>query len=134
MGRLIVEPVDGAAQESARRFQFNGAGGVVAIGGPPADLGGDVDLSIRYRLDASAAGPVRLLLGDAAIDIGRSLSTGDWRVTSIPLSCFQSVDRSHVSAVRIAAPMGLSLSIDDVRLTPSQDGACPAMTKSTDGR
>lgn len=133
-GGLTVEPVDGAAQESARRFHFARAGGVIAIGGPPSDLGGDFDLTLRYRLDAPAAGPVRLLLGNAAVDIGPLLTAGDWDLARIPLSCFQGVDRLRVPAVKITGPTGLSLSIDDVRLTPSQGGACPATTGLTDGR
>jgi beta-glucosidase len=133
-GRLTVEPVDGAAQESARRFQFVGAGGVIAIGGPPTDLGGDFDLTFRYRIDAPAAGPVRLLLGNAAVYIGELLTSSDWDLASIPLSCFVGVDRSRISTVKIAAPAGLSLSIEDARLTPSQGAACPVQTGPNDGR
>jgi len=134
MGRVTVEPVDGAAQESARRFHFTGSGGVVAIGGPPSDLGGDFDLTLRYRVEAPATGPVRLLLGDATVDIGPLLTTGDWRAVSVPLSCFEGANRSRVSAVKVAAPADLSLSIDDVRLTPSAGGDCPAREGSTSGR
>ena len=126
-GRLTVEPVDGAGQESARRFRFHGAGGVASIGGPPVDLGGPFDLSIRYRVETAAKGPVHLRVGDGAVEIGHRLLTGvsgRWDTLGVPLSCFAG-DHSRVSAIRLTAPAGFSVSIDEVRLVPAEGGSCP---------
>ncbi len=129
--RVQVSPVDGAAQESARRLAFSGPGRAI-ITGPALDLSADSAagraLVLRFRIDRGDAGDFRLGFGDAVMDWPASTGPG-WQQAVIPLRCFPgasatkfgSVDRLLiVEGTRVSA-----LTIEDVRLVDAPAGPCP---------
>lgn len=116
-GALAMAPIDGLAQESARRFRFVEDGGVIVVGGPPLVLDPHWAVSIRYRADAA----LRLKIGEA----DATLPAGDWRTAVIPLRCFSGAAPTNAGALQLTAPTGTEAALEDLRLVES-DAACPA--------
>lgn len=112
---LAMAPIDGLAQESARRFRFVADGAVIVVGGPPLALDPDWAVSIRYRADA----PVALKIGTAEA----ALAAGDWRTAVVPLRCFSGAVPAQVNALQFTAPTGAGVTLEDIRLVVS-DAAC----------
>ena len=117
-GGVTMAPIDGLAQESARRFRFSGDGASAAIGGPPTVVDPTLALSIRYRADA----PVRLAIGRAEVTLAAS---DDWTTAVTPLGCFRDAGSERLSQIQIAAPTGAEVSIEDLRLETFGMMACP---------
>lgn len=132
LGRVAAEPVDGAAQESARRFRFVGDGGTVVIERPPGDLSAMSAFVLRLRPDRLPGG-ARLMVGEASVALPPA-SSDDWITVSAPFACFAGADLKQVSALRLTAPAGSVLSLDDARLAPSADAVCPASDGGADVR
>lgn len=126
--RVQVAPLDGAAQESARRLSFSGPGRAI-ITGPALDLtqgDGALALAIRFRLEPGSGDAFRLGFGDGSIAWPASAGP-DWSEVAVPLRCFSgphgqdSVDRPLiVEALRPA-----TISLEDVRLVRTPAAACP---------
>lgn len=117
-GGLSMTPIDGRAQESARRFHFTADGSTVVIGGPPTPSDPALAVSIRYRADA----PVRVAIGPGAVALP---AASDWTTTAVPLRCFQGAEPARLSQVQITAPTGSEVSIEDLRLVAPTTDACP---------
>ncbi|MGV3577921.1 glycoside hydrolase family 3 N-terminal domain-containing protein [Brevundimonas sp.] len=117
-GGVTLTPIDGVAQESARRFRFAADTASVAVGGPPTAVDPTLALSLRYRADA----PARLSIGRATVPLARA---DDWTTAVIPLGCFRDADPARLSQIQIAAPAGAEVSLEDLRLTPFGMVACP---------
>lgn len=128
--RVQVSPVDGVAQESARRLTFSGLGRAI-ITGPALDLSanGSVGraLAVRFRIERGDAGDFRLGFGDAVMEWPASPGTG-WQQAIIPLRCFPEADAtSFVSVDRLLIVEGTGasvLAIEDVRLIDAPPGPC----------
>lgn len=128
--RVQVAPVDGAAQESARRLTFSGPGRAI-ITGPALDLtegDGALALAVRFRLEAGSGDAFRLGFGDGLIAWPASAGP-DWTEVSVPLRCFDgpngrqtnSVDRPLiVEALRPGV-----ISLEDVRIVQASGAGCP---------
>lgn len=128
--RVQVSPVDGAAQESARRLTFSGPGRAI-ITGPALDLSADSAsgraLVVRFRIDRGDADDFRLGFGDAVMDWPASSGPG-WQQAVIPLRCFPGADGTtfgSVDRLLIVEGTGVSaLAIEDVRLVDAPAGSC----------
>ncbi|MFC5344346.1 glycoside hydrolase family 3 N-terminal domain-containing protein [Brevundimonas staleyi] len=116
-GGVTLTPIDGLAQESARRFRFATEDAVVIVGGPPTPAGSELAMSIRYRADA----PVRLGVGRSSV----ALPASDWTTTVTPLGCFPELDPTTVSQIQIDAPAGAEVAVEDLRLVEFGVQACP---------
>ena len=129
--RVQVSPVDGTAQESARRLAFTGPGRAI-ITGPALDLSADSApgraLVVRFRIDRGDSGDFRLGFGDAVMDWPASPGPG-WQQAVIPLRCFPGADATTFGSVdRLLIVEGArvsALSIEDVRLIDAPAGPCP---------
>jgi len=129
--RVQVAPVDGAAQESARRLVFSGPGRAI-ITGPAIDLSGDDAaaraLAVRYRLERGGPGDFRLGLGDQIMAWPTPPGPG-WHQAIIPLRClpgattasFDSIDRLLI----VEGRRDSALAIEDVRVVDAPAGPCP---------
>lgn len=124
-GSVAYEIVDGAAQESARRFTFSKPGSAW-LGGRSVDLSalakGGYALSVRYR---------RADQGGATIWFGvegaqrRLPAVGAWATASAALSCLDGADLSKVGKPFVLRADGPAvLEIEDVRLVKSAPAAC----------
>ena len=128
--RVQVAPVDGTAQESARKLTFSGPGRAI-ITGPALDLTATTEddhaLSLRFRIDQGASADFQLGLGDQLTGWPAASGAG-WQQATIPLRClpgagaasFASVDRFLI--VEAAGPAALS--IEDVRLVRLPHAPC----------
>jgi beta-glucosidase len=128
--RVQVAPVDGTAQESARKLIFSGPGRAI-ITGPALDLTGTAEdhhaLIIRFRIDQGVSDDFQLGIGDQLTGWPAATGTG-WQEATIPLRClpgagaasFASVDRFLI--VEAARPAALS--IEDVRLVRLPHAPC----------
>ncbi|WGM31926.1 glycoside hydrolase family 3 N-terminal domain-containing protein [Brevundimonas sp. NIBR11] len=119
-GGVVMAPIDGLAQESARRFRFTTAGASAAVGGPPTAVDPTLALSLRYRADA----PVALSIGRATVTLDRAI---DWTTAVVPLGCFREADPARISQIQIAAPAGSEVAIEDLGLGTFGMVACPAL-------
>ena len=117
-GGVAMTPVDGAAQESARRFRFAAGPAAVVIGGPPTPSDPALAVSIRYRADA----PVRVAIGPGAVTLS---AAPDWTTTVVPLGCFDGADPVRLSQFQITGATGSDVSIEDLRIVTPATGACP---------
>jgi beta-glucosidase len=117
-GGLSMTPIDGAAQESARRFRFATENAVVVIGGPPTPSDPTLAVSIRYRADA----PVRVAIGPGAVALPVA---PNWTTTAVPLRCFEGAEPARLSQFQITASTGSEISIEDLRLVSPATDACP---------
>ncbi|HYC97202.1 exo 1,3/1,4-beta-D-glucan glucohydrolase [Brevundimonas sp.] len=136
-GVVTLRAADGVAQESALGLTFTGGQGEAVIAARPVDLtrqtNGEMALHLRYRVDASPAGPVRLSVGAGAVDatsLFRDAPRGQWRTVKVRLSCFRDAG-ADVAAVD--QPFGLStdaafaITVEDIRLASNEgDAICPA--------
>jgi beta-glucosidase len=132
---LTVRPVDLAAQEDARQFEWSGSGqGAVAISGPSADLTRQLNnafaLAIDWRVDAPPAKRVVISFGDQSLDVSqiiRAVPATGISTTTIPLRCFPRADFSKIgSPLTLATDGALRLTIAKVRLEPiSSADTCP---------
>ena len=130
--RVQVSPVDGEAQESARRLAFSGPGRAI-ITGPALELSAESAagraLAVRFRIERGDAGDFRLGFGDALMEWPASAGPG-WQRAVIPLRCFPGADTTPFGSVdRLLIVEGArvsALSIEDVRLVDAPAGSCPA--------
>lgn len=134
-GAVSARPVDLSAQEDARQFSWNRDGGF-AIYGPAVDYtqqhSEGASLTIEWRIDQRAVGPIHLSIGEASLDIGNITDekpVGTLLQTQIPLRCFGAAGAklNAVSApFRIAAPKGFVATIRSIRIETAKDNiACP---------
>lgn len=115
-----------------------GHDGVLRIGGRPADLHAaaaeGMAVTLRYRIDAPPAAPVRLaaLCGKrcaGAVDVTAALKAapvGAWRTLSVGLGCFaaKGADLSQVEAPMALETSGrFAITVADIRLA-REEGAC----------
>ena len=136
-GAVTVTPVDDLAQETGRRFTFDGsATGSARISGDPVNLSrqanGELTLSFRYRVDAAPTAATILSVGQGGVDIGgilRSAPADQWRTLRVRLSCFQTAgsDVSRVGTPFSLATSGtLQVSLSEIRLASHEnDSVCP---------
>lgn len=129
--RVQVAPVDGLAQESARRLSFTGPGRAI-ITGPALDLsreeGRALALSIRFRLEPGAGDAFRLGFGDGMI--GWPAAAGsDWNQIAVPLGCFSGPQGQNPNGVDrpliVEASRPATISLEDVRLIEDPAARCP---------
>ncbi len=124
-GTIAVRPVDISAQEDARQFTWN-ADGALSIEGPAINLMRQLDegfvLLLDWRIDHAGAGPVRVSLGGATVDLGpmvRAAPEGSVVQTRVSLRCFHDAG-ANLAAVgaplRIAASAGFAASVRNVRI------------------
>jgi beta-glucosidase len=124
-------------QEAGRQLAFAGAGDAyAAFAGPAVDFGfetnADMSLLVQYRVDEAPAGPVRLSLGGAGLDVTPVLAAaprGEWRDLKIRLACFRDAG-ANIGAVtepfRLSTAGRLTVSLRTVKLTTDPAGAiCP---------
>ena len=129
--RVQLTPVDGVAQESARRLSFSGPGRAI-ITGPAMDLSeedvGALALGIRFRVESGSAGAFRLGFGDGLID-WPAVAGSDWNQISVPLHCFSGSNaRGAISVDRlliVEASGSATMSLEDVRLVEAPAAGCP---------
>ena len=129
--RVEVTPVDGTAQESARKLTFSGPGRAI-ITGPALDLTATTEvhhaLSVRFRIDLGASSDFQLGIGDQLTAWPAAPGSG-WQQATLPLGClpggdvasFASVDRLLI----VEATGPAAMSIEDVRLVRVPDAPCP---------
>lgn len=138
-GSISNRPIDLSAQEDAQQFIWN-ANGTLGINGPKIDLSKALTsgsaLSIEWRIDQAAAGPVLLSLGEAALNISATINAkpaGSVLQTKLPLRCFSEAG-SNLNAVtsplKIEAPKGFTATIRNVSIIAGDGAAaCPAKAK-----
>jgi beta-glucosidase len=130
--RVQVSPIDGEAQESARRLAFSGPGRAI-ITGPALELSAESAagraLAVRFRIEQGVAGDFRLGFGDAEMDWPASAGPG-WQQAVIPLRCFPGAVATSFSSVDrlliVEGARASALAIEDVRLIDAPAGPCPA--------
>lgn len=138
-GRVSVRPIDLAAQEDARLFEWTGqGGGTVSISGPAADLSRQLNnafaLTIDWRLVSPPANRVALSFGDKGLDVTdivRAVPRAGVGTTAIPLRCFAGADFSKVgSPFSLATDGPFAVTIAQVRLEPiTSADDCPAAAR-----
>lgn len=127
-----VSPVDGGAQESARRFAFSGPGRAI-ITGPALDLSADRlagrALAVRFRIEQGQASDFRLGFGDVEMDWPGATNPG-WQTAVLPLRCLPGGDTTSFGSVDrlliVEASGSAAMAIEDVRLTDAPADACPS--------
>jgi beta-glucosidase len=136
--QITVKPVDSATlQEGAVQLSWaDGQSGTTTVNSPAKmnllrEVNADVQLQITYRVDRAPTAPVRLMLGNAAVD-GNVLfakAGPEWRTVKVPLACFQSHGGNMAN---VMTPFALStsgpftISIADLRLAADPAGSiCP---------
>ncbi len=135
-GAISTRAVDVSAQEDAQQFIWN-ADGMFAINGPVvnllAQLESDSALSIDWRIDQPAKGPIRVSLGEATLDLTAAVASqpiGAVSLLLVPLRCFSEAGSKLASVgspLRIAAPKGFVATIRNVRIDAATALApCPA--------
>lgn len=133
-GAISTRAVDLSAQEDARQFSWN-ADGMFAINGPVVNLLAQLELgstlSIDWRIDQVAKGPVRVSFGEATLDITAAIAAqtvGTISPLVIPLRCFSEAGAklgAVGSPLRIAAPKGFVATIRNVRIAAAAPAPCP---------
>jgi beta-glucosidase len=126
-GAVSYGIVDGAAQESARRFTFAQAGSAW-LGGRAIDLSPlareGYALSVRYRRIDTSGAPVWFGPEGAQRPLP---AVRAWATASMPLSCFTDADLTKVGKPFVLRAEGAAvLEIEDVRLVKAASGGCPA--------
>jgi beta-glucosidase len=129
--RVQVSPVDGEAQESARRLAFSGPGRAI-ITGPALELSAESAavraLAVRFRIEQGRSGDLRLGFGDAVMDWPASSGPG-WQQAILPLRCFPGAVATSFSSVDrlliVEGARASALAIEDVRLVDAPAGPCP---------
>lgn len=134
-GLVAARAVDLSAQEDARQFTWNGSG-KFSVEGPPVSLAAQAEkgaaLVLDWRIDRTTAAPVRLLLGDAVLDISgtlKSAAPGSVVETRIPLRCFRDAGAlldAIGKPLQIEATEGFSATIRNVAVAAAKgEAACP---------
>lgn len=126
-----VSPVDGVAQESARRLAFSGPGRAI-ITGPALELSAESAagraLAVRFRIERGTAGDFRLGFGDAIMAWPASAGPG-WQQAVIPLRCFPGATAATFGSIDrlliVEGTRASALAIEDVRLIDAPAGPCP---------
>ena len=138
-GSITHRAIDLTAQEDGRQFSWNGPGSI-AIQGNPVNLsvkaGQGAALQIEWRVDRLGAGPVRLSLGGATLDLTgpvRAAKAGKLIETRIALRCFIA-GGANLTAVgeplKLTAGRGFIVSLRSIRIVAgSAAGVCPAAIK-----
>ncbi|WP_369062219.1 glycoside hydrolase family 3 N-terminal domain-containing protein [Caulobacter sp. 73W] len=126
-GSVAYEIVDGAAQESARRFTFSKPG-LAWLGGRPVDVSSlakdGYALSLRYRRVDAGTAPVWFGLEGALRPLPPAST---WETATTALSCLTSADLAKVGKPFVLRAEGpATLEIEDVRLVKTAPGACPS--------
>jgi beta-glucosidase len=135
---ITARPVDSATlQEGAIQLSWaDGQEGSTRVNSPAKmnllrEVNADVQLQIIYRVDRAPSAPVKLILGNAALD-GNVLfdkAGPEWRTVKVPLACFQSHggDMANVMTPFALSTSGpFAVSIADLRLAADPAGSiCP---------
>lgn len=125
--RVQVSPVDGDAQESARRLSFTG-GARAIITGPamtlPAERADGFALSVRFRIEQGGAHALRLGHGDGLLAWPASPGS-DWQSLVVPLGCFMQVVTGVDRLLIVEATEPVVMAIEDVRIVDAPDARCP---------
>lgn len=131
---LLIQPVDRAAQEDARQFNWTGAG-AIRFEGESIDFdqqaNGDMAIGIQYRLDKTPSGSVKFILEDyqggrGELDVTSILTEskiGEWSQVDIKLNCWSAVGadlRELKTVFGIETDDALSISISDLRLVSNK--------------
>jgi beta-glucosidase len=133
--------VDAGAQEAGRRLVFNGQGlGAALFQGPLVDLSrqttGELALSITYKMDKAAEGPVTIGVGRdpfimGRVDVSKALAPtgGQFKTLKIKLGCFRDAgaDMKQIGVpFAISSEKALDLTYTSVKLMAVEgDGNCP---------
>lgn len=126
-----VMPVDGVAQESARRLSFSGPGRAIITGPAIEAFEGDGPapaLSVRFQLQPGIGERLQLGFGDGLI-AWPATDNSDWKQILVPLRCFANpqwpasgfVDRPLI----VEANGPATISLEDVRLVQAPEADCP---------
>lgn len=125
--RVQVSPVDGDAQESARRLSFAGAARAI-ITGPamtlPADRADGMALRVRFRIDQGRASALRLGHGDGLL-AWPAAPGPDWQSLVVPLGCFMAVVTGVDRLLIVEAKEPVVVTIEDVRIVDAPEARCP---------
>jgi beta-glucosidase len=123
---VTAKAVDLSAQEDARQFRWT-APGAIAIDGPPVGLTrqatGGFALSLDWRVDEVAPGPVHLGMAGGTLDITAAVKASPKAMVTnlvVPLTCFAQAggDLAHVGTpLRLSAPAGFGITLRTARLT-----------------
>ena len=134
-GSITHRAIDLTAQEDGRQFSWNGPGSIAIQGNPvnlSAKAGQGAALQIEWRIDRLGAGPVRLSLGGATLDLTkpvRAAKTGKLVETRIALRCFKAggADLTAVGEpLKLTAGRGFAATLRSVRIVAGPTpGACP---------
>ncbi len=127
--RVRVTPVDGVAQESARRLSFTGPGRAV-ITGPAVEISGSgrlaPALSIRFRRESGIGEALQLGSGDGLI-AWPAADSSDWTQIIVPLRCFSDSQGAVDRPLVVEASGPATISLEDVRLIEAPSAACPVV-------
>jgi beta-glucosidase len=135
--QVVLKPVDSATlQEGAAQLTWPaGQSGTVGVASKGMNLlrevNADVQLQITYRVDRAPAAPVRLTMGNAAVDASELFAKAgpDWRTVKVPLRCFRDHggDMANVTtAFAIGTTGPFTVSISELRLAADPAGSvCP---------
>jgi beta-glucosidase len=134
-GSTSSRPVDMGAQENAVQFSWNQPG-AMAIEGAAVNLSKQLaqgySLTVEWRIDQKAKGPLLLSFAGTAFDLSRMVAKaaeGEILQTRIPLRCFKAKGAkltSVGSAIRIQAGKGLVASLRNIHIEAGGDsGSCP---------
>jgi beta-glucosidase len=138
-GAIGSRAIDLSAQEDARQFSWD-ADGALAIEGAAVNLEQQAKdgfvLSIDWRIDRIASGPVMLSFGGAAIDMQRAiraLPLGKAVLTHVPLRCFGAAGANFGavgSPIRMQAAKGLVATIRNVHIESTKESVpCPGRAR-----
>lgn len=116
-GAVAMTPIDGAAQESARRFVVSGEGGVV-FGGPPTPVQPGQGLAMRYRV-FSPSSTSKLTIGSVSLSLDHLFGTaGEWNDLIVPLACFGIPANAPIAQVRIDTAAGTDWAVERLGIVP----------------
>ncbi|WP_231725990.1 MULTISPECIES: glycoside hydrolase family 3 protein [unclassified Sphingomonas] len=143
-GAIATRAIDLKAQEDARQLTWL-ADAVLTINGPAIDLtrqsNGGLALFIEWRIDRRAAGPVRVAIGEGAIDLTAALAAstpGTVVETRVPLHCFEKAGTKIASVgspFRVQAPKGFVATLRSVRIEAGSGvAACPGTSNQPSHR
>jgi beta-glucosidase len=138
-GSIGSRAVDLSAQEDARQFSWD-ADGALAIEGAAVNLEQQAKdgfiLSIDWRIDRAAQGPVMFSFGGGAIDLQeaiRALPIGKAGQTRVPLRCFADAGAKFGAVgapIRMQAAKGLVATIRNVHIEATKESVpCPGRAR-----
>ncbi|HMI18286.1 MAG TPA: glycoside hydrolase family 3 N-terminal domain-containing protein [Sphingomonas sp.] len=135
--QVVLKPVNSATlQEGAAQLTWPaGQSGTVGVASKGMNLlrevNADVQLQITYRVDRAPTAPVKLTLGNAAVDASLLFAKAgpDWRTIKVPLRCFRDHggDMANVMTPFALGTTGpFTVSISELRLAADPAGSiCP---------